>query len=47
VSPVKYERGFYTAEDGILHSHRRGNAIFYTVVIDGSGRLEEVAVVYC
>jgi hypothetical protein len=23
VSPVKYELGFYIAEDGILHNHRR------------------------
>jgi hypothetical protein len=25
VSPVKYEPGFYIPEDGILHSHCRGN----------------------
>jgi hypothetical protein len=25
VSPVKYEMGFYIAEDGILHSHCRDN----------------------
>jgi hypothetical protein len=23
MSPVRYELGFYTPEDGILHSHRR------------------------
>jgi hypothetical protein len=22
LSPVRYEQGFYTTEDGILHSHR-------------------------
>jgi hypothetical protein len=25
VSPVKYELGFYIADDDILHSHRREN----------------------
>jgi hypothetical protein len=31
VSPVKYELGFYISEDGILHSHRRGNLNSYTL----------------
>jgi hypothetical protein len=31
VSPVKYELGFYTPEDAILHSHRRENLKSYTV----------------
>jgi hypothetical protein len=31
VSPVKYEMGFYIPEDGILHSHRRGNLKSYTI----------------
>jgi hypothetical protein len=29
VSPVKYELGFYIPEDGILHSHRRGDLKHY------------------
>jgi hypothetical protein len=29
VSPVKYELGFYTPEDDILHSHRRENLKYY------------------
>jgi hypothetical protein len=29
VSPVKYEVGFYTPEDDILHSHRRENLKSY------------------
>jgi hypothetical protein len=29
VFPVRYELGFYIAEDGILHSHRRGNLKAY------------------
>jgi hypothetical protein len=29
VSPVRYELGFYTPEDGILHSHRRENLKSY------------------
>jgi hypothetical protein len=29
VSPVKYELGFYIPEDGILHSHSRGNLNSY------------------
>jgi hypothetical protein len=29
VSPVKYELGFCIAEDGSLHSHRRGNLRSY------------------
>jgi hypothetical protein len=31
VSAVRYELGFYIPEDGILHSHRRGNLKSYTV----------------
>jgi hypothetical protein len=27
--PVKYELGFYTPENGILHSHRRENLKSY------------------
>jgi hypothetical protein len=46
--PVKYELGFYIAEDGILHRHRRENLISFSQVnaIDisfkreGSARLE-------
>jgi hypothetical protein len=30
VSPVRYELGFYIAEDDILHSHRRENLKSYT-----------------
>jgi hypothetical protein len=30
VSSVKYELGFYIPEDGIFHSHRRGNLKSYT-----------------
>jgi hypothetical protein len=30
MSPVKYEQGFYIAEDDILHSHRRENLKSYT-----------------
>jgi hypothetical protein len=29
MSPVRYELGFYIPEDGILHSHRRGNLRSY------------------
>jgi hypothetical protein len=29
VSPVKCDLGFYIPEDGILHSHRRGNLKSY------------------
>jgi hypothetical protein len=29
VSSVRYELGFYIAEDGILHSHRRENLKSY------------------
>jgi hypothetical protein len=32
VSPVKYELGFYIAEDDILHSHRRENLKSYIVL---------------
>jgi hypothetical protein len=32
VSPVKYELGFYTREDDILHSHRRENLKSYTAL---------------
>jgi hypothetical protein len=31
--PVKYELGFYTAEDGILRSNCRGNVKSYTFTI--------------
>jgi hypothetical protein len=31
MSPVKYELGFYIPEDGILHSHRRGNLTSYEI----------------
>jgi hypothetical protein len=31
VFPVRYELGFYTPEDGILHSHRGENLKSYTV----------------
>jgi hypothetical protein len=29
VSPVRYELGSYVPEEGILHSHRRGNLKSY------------------
>jgi hypothetical protein len=29
MSPVKYELGFYTLQDSILHSHRRENLRSY------------------
>jgi hypothetical protein len=29
MSPVMYELGFYIREDGVLHSHRRGNLKSY------------------
>jgi hypothetical protein len=29
VFPVKYELRFYISEDGVLHSHRRGNLKSY------------------
>jgi hypothetical protein len=29
VTPVKYEQGFYIAEDASLHSHRRENLKSY------------------
>jgi hypothetical protein len=32
VSPMRYELGFYTAEDGILHSHRCENLKSYIVL---------------
>jgi hypothetical protein len=32
VSPLKYELGFYTPDDGILHSHRRENLKAYIVL---------------
>jgi hypothetical protein len=32
VPPVKYELGCYIPEDGILHSHRRENLKYYTVL---------------
>jgi hypothetical protein len=31
VSPVRYERGFYILEDGILHSYRRETLKSYIV----------------
>jgi hypothetical protein len=31
VTPVKYEPGLYIPEDGILHSHLRGNLKLYNV----------------
>jgi hypothetical protein len=34
MSPVRYERGFYISEDGILHSHRRENLISYIALTD-------------
>jgi hypothetical protein len=30
VSPVKYELGFYSSEDGVVHSDRRENSKSYT-----------------
>jgi hypothetical protein len=32
VSPVKYELGFYSLEDGPIHSHRRYNLKAYIVL---------------
>jgi hypothetical protein len=32
VSPVRYELGSYIPEDGILHSHRRGNLKSYIII---------------
>jgi hypothetical protein len=32
VSLVRYELGFYIAEDAILHSHRRENLKSYTAL---------------
>jgi hypothetical protein len=32
VSAVKYELEFYTPEDEILHSHRRGNLKIYIIL---------------
>jgi hypothetical protein len=32
VSPMRYELGFYTPEDVILHSHRRENLKSYIVL---------------
>jgi hypothetical protein len=29
MSPVRYELGFYIPEEGILHSHRRGDLKCY------------------
>jgi hypothetical protein len=34
VSPVRYELSFYVPEDGILHSHRRGNIKSYRIFLD-------------
>jgi hypothetical protein len=34
VSPVKYVLGSYIPEDGILHSHRRGNLKPYIALTD-------------
>jgi hypothetical protein len=31
VSPVRYELGFYIPQEGIPHSHRRGNLKSYIV----------------
>jgi hypothetical protein len=33
VSPVKYELGFYIPEDDILHSHRRENLKYASLVL--------------
>jgi hypothetical protein len=33
MSPVRYELGFYIAEDGIHHSHRRENLKSYIALI--------------
>jgi hypothetical protein len=32
MSPVKYELGFYIADDGILHSRRRENVKSYKIL---------------
>jgi hypothetical protein len=32
VSPVRYELGFHIQEDGILHTHRRGNLRSYVLL---------------
>jgi hypothetical protein len=42
VSPVKYELGFYIAEDDILHSHRRENLKSY-IELTESGLVSMVA----
>jgi hypothetical protein len=34
MSPVRYELGFYIAEDGILHSHRLENLKSHIVLSD-------------
>jgi hypothetical protein len=34
MSRVRYERGFYVPEDGILHSHRRENLKPYIYVVN-------------
>jgi hypothetical protein len=36
MSPVKYELGFYIPEDGIPHSHRRGNLKSYIALTGGA-----------
>jgi hypothetical protein len=33
MSPVRYELGFYTPEEGIVHSHRRENLKSYIALI--------------
>jgi hypothetical protein len=43
VSPVRYELGFYTPEDGILHSHRRETLKPYIGQEMVSGRLSNLA----
>jgi hypothetical protein len=37
VFPVRYKLGFYIPEDGILHSHRRGNLKLYTKCVSDHG----------
>jgi hypothetical protein len=44
VSPVRYELGFYIAEDGILHSHCRDNLKSYIHLFLSSGERKETVI---
>jgi hypothetical protein len=48
VSPVRYDQGFYTPEDGVLYIHHRGNLKTYIALTDWTlQRIGNVSTVRC